>query len=29
MQLMFKVAKLLGDEAAGFRFKIDETHHTE
>ncbi len=27
VQLLYKVAKLLGEQAAGFQFKIDETHH--
>lgn len=29
VQLLYKMAKLLGDEAGGYRFKIDETHHTD
>lgn len=29
VQLLFQMAKLLGDEAAGYQFRIDETHHTE
>lgn len=29
VQLLYKLAKLLGDEAGGYQFKIDETHHTE
>lgn len=28
VQLLYKMAKLLGDEAGGYQFKIDETHHT-
>jgi 4-hydroxy-tetrahydrodipicolinate reductase len=27
VQLLYKLAKLLGDEAGGYQFKIDETHH--
>ncbi|MGC1783061.1 MAG: dihydrodipicolinate reductase C-terminal domain-containing protein [Acidobacteriaceae bacterium] len=27
VQLLYQMAKLLGDEAAGYRFRIDETHH--
>ncbi len=29
IQLLYQTAKLLGDQAAGYRFKIDETHHTD
>ena len=29
VQLLYKLAKLLGDEAAGYQFEIDETHHTD
>ena len=29
VQLLYQMAKLLGDQAAGYRFKIDETHHTD
>ncbi len=29
VQLLYKLAKLLGDEAAGYQFRIDETHHTD
>lgn len=29
VQLLYKMAKLLGNEAGGYRFKIDETHHTD
>lgn len=29
VQLLYKIAKLLGDQASGYRFKIDETHHTD
>ncbi len=29
VQLLYKLAKLLGDEAAGYQFLIDETHHTD
>ncbi|MEO6829398.1 MAG: dihydrodipicolinate reductase C-terminal domain-containing protein [Acidobacteriaceae bacterium] len=28
VQLLYKVARLLGEEAGGYQFKIDETHHT-
>lgn len=28
VQLLYKLAKLLGDEAGGYQFRIDETHHT-
>lgn len=28
VQLLYKMAKLLGTEAAGYRFQIEETHHT-
>ncbi len=28
VQLLYKLAKLLGEEAGGYQFKIDETHHT-
>lgn len=28
VQLMYKLARLLGNEAGGFDFKIEETHHT-
>lgn len=27
VQLLFRLAKIAGDSAAGYRFKIDETHH--
>jgi 4-hydroxy-tetrahydrodipicolinate reductase len=29
IQLLYQMAKLLGKEAGGYRFKIEETHHTE
>lgn len=29
VQLLYQMAKLLGNQAAGYQFKIDETHHTE
>jgi 4-hydroxy-tetrahydrodipicolinate reductase len=29
VQLLYALAKLLGNQAAGYQFKIDETHHTE
>ncbi len=29
VQLLYKMAKLLGEEAGGYQFKIDETHHTD
>ena len=29
VQLLYKMAHLLGEEAAGYNFKIDETHHTD
>lgn len=29
VQLLYRLAKTLGDEAAGYQFKIDETHHVE
>lgn len=29
VQLLYKLARLLGNEAGGYRFKIDETHHTD
>jgi len=29
VQLLYKLARLLGEEAGGYRFKIDETHHTD
>lgn len=29
VQLLFRVASLLGEEARGFRFHIDETHHAQ
>lgn len=29
IQLLYQMAKLLGNEAGGYRFKIEETHHTE
>jgi 4-hydroxy-tetrahydrodipicolinate reductase len=29
VQLLYKMARLLGDQAAGYQFKIDETHHTD
>ena len=29
VQLLYQMAKLLGDQAASYRFKIDETHHTD
>jgi 4-hydroxy-tetrahydrodipicolinate reductase len=28
VQLLYKIAKLLGEEAGGYQFRIDETHHT-
>lgn len=28
VQLLYKLARLLGNEAGGYSFKIDETHHT-
>jgi 4-hydroxy-tetrahydrodipicolinate reductase len=29
VQLLYQMAKQLGNEAGGYRFKIEETHHTE
>lgn len=29
IQLLYQMAKLLGKEAGGYQFKIEETHHTE
>jgi 4-hydroxy-tetrahydrodipicolinate reductase len=29
VQLLYQLAKLLGNQAGGYQFKIDETHHTE
>ncbi len=29
VQLLYQMAKLLGNQAGGYQFKIDETHHTE
>ncbi len=29
IQLLYQMAKLLGNQAGGYTFKIDETHHTE
>lgn len=29
VQMLYQMARLLGDQAAGYQFKIDETHHTE
>jgi 4-hydroxy-tetrahydrodipicolinate reductase len=29
IQLLYQMAKLLGNQAGGYRFKIEETHHTE
>lgn len=29
VQMMYQLAKLLGNEADGYRFQIDETHHAE
>jgi 4-hydroxy-tetrahydrodipicolinate reductase len=29
IQLLYQMAKLLGNEAGGYRFNIEETHHTE
>jgi 4-hydroxy-tetrahydrodipicolinate reductase len=29
VQLLYKLAKVLGEEAGGYQFKIDETHHTD
>ena len=29
VQLLYQLAKLLGKQAAGYQFRIDETHHTE
>jgi len=29
VQMLYRLAKQLGNEAAGYRFKIDETHHKE
>lgn len=28
VQLLYKIAKLLGNQAGGYQFKIEETHHT-
>jgi 4-hydroxy-tetrahydrodipicolinate reductase len=29
VQLLYQMAKLLGNQASGYQFKIDETHHIE
>ncbi len=29
VQLLYKLAKVLGEEAGGYHFQIDETHHTD
>ena len=29
IQVLYQMAKLLGNEAGGYEFKIEETHHTE
>ncbi|HZC44268.1 MAG TPA: dihydrodipicolinate reductase C-terminal domain-containing protein [Acidobacteriaceae bacterium] len=29
VQLLYQMAKLLGNQAGGYQFKIEETHHTE
>ena len=29
VQLLYRMAKLLGDQAGGYRFRIEETHHTD
>lgn len=29
VQMLYRLARMLGDEAIGYRFQIDETHHTE
>lgn len=29
VQLLYQLARLLGNQAGGYQFKIDETHHTE